>query len=214
MSAAAGRTAGGVIAGVIGGAVALAAIAAGSATPVALASGEAARLRVSWTARPERIETCRRLSDEELAQRSEHMRQRMECEGGFATYAIEVEVDGQRVEQSVVRGGGLRSDRPIHYLREFDVAPGGREVQVKLVRREAGSARGDDDRDGRDGDVDDDEDRGISAERNVREREERRRRERTALPAQVELDTTLTIAGGQVAVITFDPARQEFVVVP
>ena len=211
MSAAAGRTAGGVIAGVIGGAVALAAIAAGSATPVTLASGDAARLRVSWTARPERIETCRRLSDEELAQRSEHMRQRMECEGGFATYAIEVEVDGQRVEQSVVRGGGLRNDRPIHYLREFDVAPGEREVEVKLVRREADSARdnGEDE-----DDEDDDEDRGISAERAVREREERRRRERTALPARVELDTTLTIAGGQVAVITFDPARQEFVVVP
>jgi len=211
MRAGAGRTAGGAIAGVIGGAVALAAIAAGSATPVALASGDAARLRVSWTARPERIETCRRLSDEELAQRSEHMRQRMECEGGFATYAIEVEVDGQRVEQSVVRGGGLRNDRPIHYLREFDVAPGEREVEVKLVRREADSARdnGEDE-----DDEDDDEDRGISAERAVREREERRRRERTALPARVELDTTLTIAGGQVAVITFDPARQEFVVVP
>ena len=211
MSALAGRTAGGVIAGVIGGAVALAAIAAGSATPVTLASADAARLRVSWTARPERIETCRRLSDEELAQRSEHMRQRMECEGGFATYAIEVEVDGRRVEESVVTGGGLRNDRPIHYLREFDVAPGAREVEVKLVRREADSARdnGEDE-----DDEDDDEDRGISAERTVREREERRRRERTALPARVELDTTLTIAGGRVAVVTFDPARQEFVVVP
>jgi hypothetical protein len=207
-------SAGRVITGVLGGAVAVAAIAAGSATPVALASGNTARIRISWTARPERIETCRTLSDEELAQRSEHMRQRMECEGGFATYAIEVAVDGRRVEKSVVTGGGLRNDRPIHYLREFDVGPGEREVRVRLVRREANSPRDDDDRDEHDPDDDDDEDRGISAERNVREREERRRRERTALPVRVELDTTLTIAGGQVAVITFDPARQEFGVVP
>ena len=59
----------------------------------------------------------------------------------------------------------------------------------------------------------DDDDRGISAERTDRERDERRRRERTALPARVEMDTTLTIGAGRVAVITFDPGRREFVVV-
>ena len=199
----------GVIAGGLGGAIAVAGIVAGSATPVRLASGDEARLRISWTARPERIETCRTLSDEELAQRSEHMRQRMECEGGFATYALEIAVDGQRVGESVVTGGGLRNDRPIHYLREFEVQPGRREVELTLLRREAGSVRGEDD----EHDDDDDDDRGISAERTDRERDERRRRERTALPARVEMDTTLTIGAGRVAVITFDPGRREFVVV-
>lgn len=198
----------GVIAGGLGGAIAVAAIVAGSATPVRLASSDDARLRISWTARPERIETCRTLSDEELARQSEHMRQRMECEGGFATYALEVAVDGERAGESVVTGGGLRNDRPIHYLREFAVEPGEREVRLTLVRREAGSARGEED----EHDDDDDDDRGISAERTVREREERRRRERTALPARVELDTTLTIGAGRVAVITFDPGRRRFVV--
>jgi hypothetical protein len=209
MRAGAGWTAGGAIAGVIGAALAVAAIAAGSATPVGLASVDGARVRVSWTARPERIETCRALSDEELAQRPEHMRQRMECEGGFATYALDVAVDGRRLGESVVKGGGVRNDRPIHYLQEFEVEPGEREVQLTLVRREANAARSEEDGH----DDDDDDDRGISAVRTEREREERRRRERTALPAKVELDTTLSLRGGQVAVITFDPVRQAFVVV-
>ena len=203
-------TAGRTIAGLLGGAVAVAAIAAGSAAPVPLASRHAARIRLSWTARPERIETCRALSDEELAARSEHMRQRMECEGGFATYALAVSVDGERVAESVVQGGGLRNDRPIHYLREFGVEPGARAVRLTLERREAGSHDADEDQDGHDDD--DDDDRGISAERGDRERTERRRRERTALPAKVTLDTTLAIGAGRVAVITFDPAGRRFVV--
>ena len=211
MKAGARREAGGAIAGLIGAAVAVAAIAAGSATTVRLESADGARIRVSWTARPERIETCRTLSDEELAQRPEHMRQRMECEGGFATYALDVVVDGRRLGESVVKGGGVRNDRPIHYLQEFEVEPGEREVQLTLVRREANSARSAEDE--RDDDDDDDDDRGISAVRTEREREERRRRERTALPAKVELDTTLSLRAGRVAVITFDPVRQAFVVV-
>ncbi|MGE5927489.1 MAG: hypothetical protein ACM357_09050 [Gemmatimonadota bacterium] len=189
-------------------AAAAAALAAGSGIATPYHAADASRLRLSWTARPERIEQCRALSDEELVLRPEHMRQRMECEGGFATYALTVVIDGRQVEDAVLRGGGVRNDRPIHDLRELDVAPGRHRVQVSLVRREADAARDEDDEP--EGDDAGDDDSGISADRGERERTERARRQRAALPVSVTLDTTMVFRAGQVAVITFDAGARRF----
>ena len=171
-----------------------------SAAPVPLASAESARLRLSWSARPERIEKCRVLSNEELAKLGEHMRQRMECEGEFATYALRVEIDGSRVHESIVRGAGLRNDRPIYLLEDFNVGAGHRRVHVSFTRRE---------------EVDDDDDdseaerahadTGISIGRAQRENVERARRARAAIPPRLELDTALTFATGHVIIVTLDP---------
>ncbi len=208
MSSHLARWAGGVVAG----AITVAVIAAGSATPLPLHTGDAARIRLSWSARPERIETCRTLSEEEIAALPEHMRREVECEGRFATYALEVSVDGRRLEQSVITGGGLRSDRPIHYLRDFEVAGGDHSLHLSLVRRETGSApaASDADHDDDDDDDDDEERRELQAGRSERERMERRRREETALPPSLILDTTLVLEPGDVAIITFDPASRAF----
>ena len=210
MSASLGRAAIGVVAG----AFAAALIAAGSAVSLPLRSGDSGRIRLSWSARPERIETCRTLADEEVAALSEHMRRQVECEGRFATYALEVTVDGQLVEQSVITGGGLRADRPMHYLRDFAVADGKREFRLSLVRRETVPvAPGDDDGGpdrGQDDDDHDDDAARPEAGRSERERSERRRREQAALPPSLGLDTTIVIQPGQVVIVTFDPVRQEF----
>ena len=96
----------------------------------------AAELRLSWSARPERIETCRTLSDEEYARRPAHMRQRVVCEGTTATYALTVSADGIALDEAVVRGGGLRGDRPIFLLRSYAVPAGERRVQLRFARRE------------------------------------------------------------------------------
>jgi hypothetical protein len=196
-------------------AAAAAGIAAGSGPPLPFHGNDAARLRLSWTARPERIEQCRTLSEEELALRPEHMRQRVECEGGFATYALEIAVDGRRLAQAVIMGGGVRNDRPIHDLRDLDVTPGEHRVRVSLTRREADASNGDsdDDPDEHDGSGEDD-DSGISDDRAERERAERTRRQRAALPAAVVLDTTLRMEPGRVAVITFDADQRRFTMVP
>ena len=66
-----------------------------SAAPIPLHSADSAKLRLSWSARPERIEVCRTLSEKELESVPEHMRQRTNCEGVFATYALRIEIDGQ-----------------------------------------------------------------------------------------------------------------------
>lgn len=198
-------------------ALAAAGIAAGSGAPMAFHAKDAARLRLSWSARPERIEQCRTLSEEELALRPEHMRQRVECEGGFATYALEIAVDGRRVEQAVIMGGGARNDRPIHDLRDLDLPPGAHRVRVALTRREADASGGrdHDEHDTDEGDESGEEDdAGISADRGERERAERTRRQRAALPAAVVLDTSLVMEAGRVVVVTFDADERRFAVVP
>lgn len=124
-----------LIAAVVTGAAA-ALLARASAAPITFHGTDAARLRLSWSARPARIEVCRTVSAEELAKRPEHMRQRVECEGHFATYALRVEVDGRPADEAIVHGGGLRHDRPIYLLREFGVPRGAHRIRVSFTRRE------------------------------------------------------------------------------
>ena len=111
-------------------------LAASSGVSVPWHSSDAAELRLSWSARPEQIETCRVLSEEELATRPVHMRRARECEGQPATYDLEVVVDETTLDNAIVRGSGIRSDRPIFLLRSYPLAEGVRRVQVSLARRE------------------------------------------------------------------------------
>lgn len=189
-------------------ALALWLIARASAVPLPFHEGVAARLRLSWSARPERIEVCRTLSAEELAQRVEHMRQRVECVGRFATYALRVESDGLVIGETVVHGAGLRQDRPLYLLREYDVAPGVHRVRVSFTRREktdaaaaAAFAKT----------TSTEADTGIFAGRAQREVVEHARRARAAIPAHLELDTTLVFAPRRVLIVTFAPERRALV---
>jgi hypothetical protein len=175
-----------------------------SAAPLSYQPAGVARLRLSWNARPERIEVCRSASDEELERAEEHMRQRVVCDGRFATYALRVEADGRLLSESIVRGAGLRNDRPVYLLRDFDLSSGEHRVRVSFTRRErtdtiaayaAPSARAG-------------ADTGIFAGRAEREADERRRRARAAIPPRLVLDTTLAFAPGRVLVVTFDGDRR------
>ena len=187
--------------GVVFSALVLAAMAWLSAAPVPLSGAESARLRLSWSARPERIEKCRVLSDEELSKLGEHMRQRTECEGQFATYALRVDVDGSRIHESIVRGAGIRNDRPIYLLEDFNVGAGLHRLHVSFTRRETV----DDDDDEDSGVERAHADTGLSIGRAEREEVERARRARAAIPPRLELDTALTFTPGRVIVITLDP---------
>ncbi|HZJ00639.1 MAG TPA: hypothetical protein VFD22_08240 [Gemmatimonadaceae bacterium] len=181
----------------------LAAVARLSGSPVSTGNAGASRLRLSWTARPERIETCRTLSQKELEEREEHMRLRVECEGRFATYALKVFVGEQLVHSSVVHGAGLRNDRPIFLLRDIDVAPGTRRVLVSFTRRE----KTDGDSAKIEKEHDDDDSSGIFRGRAEREREERSRRARAAIPPKLLLDSIVSFHAGDALVLTFDSER-------
>lgn len=184
-------------------ALSLAAMTRISAAPVGLEGSESAKLRLSWSARPERIETCRVLSQEELEEREEHMRQRVECEGRFATYALEVFVDDQPVHQSVVRGAGLRHDRPIYLLREIAVSPGTHRIRISFRRRE----KTDNDAAAFEIETSSARDSGIFAGRAEREAVEHARRARAAIPAQLTLERSLAFRNGRVVVVTFESER-------
>jgi hypothetical protein len=185
-------------------ALGLALLAYTSAMPLPYHRDDMARLRLSWSARPERIEVCRRLSAEEQERLAEHMRQRVVCEGSFATYTLRVDVGGAAVAEDVIRGAGLRNDRPMYLLREYSVPAGRHRIRVTLTRREtpqdavpapaqapvAGA------------------DTGLFAGRAEREDTERGRRSRAAIPRSLMLDTTLAIAPREVVLVTFNAERR------
>lgn len=179
-------------------------LARASAAPMPYHDAGAALLRLSWSARPERIETCRTLSAEELEREEEHMRQRVECEGTFASYTLRVEADQRVMSESVVRGAGLRHDRPIYLLRELPVPGGAHRVRISFARRERPRDRSaDESTQGRS-----EPDTGIFAGRAEREEVERTRRRRAAIPSLLVLDTTLVFAPDRVVLITLDAERR------
>ncbi len=61
-----------------------------SRAPLAAYPSDTPILRLAWSVRPERIEHCRTLTDEELADVPAHMRQRVQCEGRSAGYRLGV----------------------------------------------------------------------------------------------------------------------------
>jgi hypothetical protein len=188
----------------IASAVVLVAVARTSAAPVAYHGGEDAVLRLSWSARPERIETCRTISKEELEREEEHMRQRVECDGTFASYVLRVESDQQLVSESIVRGAGFRHDRPIYLLREWPVSSGAHRVRVSFARREQPRDRNPTTTTQRRLDSD----TGIFAGRAEREEEERSRRRRAAIPSLLVLDTTFVFEPRRVVLVTLNAERR------
>lgn len=181
----------------------LALLAAASGARLPYHDGGMARLRLSWRALPERIEVCRERSAEELEELGEHMRQRMDCDGRFASYTLRVELDGHVLDESVVRGSGLRHDRPLYVLRDFDVPAGIHHARVSLIRRERATP---DSTPGQSARAT--ADTGIFAGRAERESVERSRRTRAAIPERLVFDTTVTFTPGRVLLLTYDVDRR------
>ena len=182
-----------------------------SAAPVRYSEPGMSSLRLSWSARPERIEVCRTLSAEELAREEEHMRQRVECEGHFATYALRVEADGRLLSESVVRGAGLRHDRPIFLLRDIDLSSGAHRIRVSFLRRERIDHRSEGETLG-EREARSEADTGLFAGRAAREVTERSRRTRAAIPPRLVLDTLLSFAPNRVLLVTLNADRRALVV--
>ena len=203
-------------------AVALAIGWASVAPMTAFRAGDAV-VRVSWGARPERVETCRTVSGEELAKLAPQMRQRVVCEGTTARYRLEVRRDGVLIASMDVRGGGLRHDRDLYVFREIPVYPGPSTIAVRFARLDsvpaeretglertdtveaatrrsradsAGAARG-----------------GIAPDRAIRETDERLRRRAEAVPPLLALDTTVTLGEREVLLVTYDPERRRLAAV-
>jgi len=194
--------------GVALGAAALLGMAWASRAPLHLESGGGAVLRISLGARPERIETCRTQTDEELAKLAPQMRQRVVCEGVTARYQLEVRRDGALLWSQLVRGGGLRHDRQLYVSRALPVPAGAASYIVHLTRVDtvdasaAAQSRDDIDeveREGRDSAQD------IMLGRSRREAEALSRRRDEAVPAELALTVDAALEQGEVLLVTYDP---------
>ena len=91
-------------------------------------------LRLAWTARPDRSETCRQPSESEQAKIPAHMRQALICEGATAEYRLTVRRNGEAIADHIVRAGGLRHDRPLYVFHEFRLPPGDATITVRFDR--------------------------------------------------------------------------------
>jgi hypothetical protein len=165
------------------------------------AGEEVAQVRLSLSARPERIERCRELSDDELAKLPAHMRMRTQCEGYSARYLLRVSVGEREVTHDTLRGGGLRHDRRLHVFQEHLVSPGQQRLLVEVTRLDEGQAPA----------VPDTAAGGavfaadtLLGGRAEREREERTRRVAEAMPQRLVLDTLMNLATRGVVLITFN----------
>ena len=122
-------------AGAVGGILLpVAALVWASAAPLTVEPHARAVVRLAWSARPERIETCRPRTAAELAQLPQHMRQPMVCEGQTAEYDLTVRRNGEVMLRQRVHGGGWRRDRRLYVLREIEVDPGSSAIDVTFDR--------------------------------------------------------------------------------
>jgi hypothetical protein len=187
-------------------------LARASSWPLTPHGSAAGVLRLAWTARPERVENCRSLSEEELSKLPAHMRQSVVCEGTTAAYRLEVRRDGSVVLDEIVRGGGWRHDRPLFVSRDIAMAPGDSLVSVRFVRIDspapaeavpAGAGRSDHD------EKDDRYSHAIDPDRRRREDEERLHLRGEIAPASLSLEHHLRFAPGRVILVTYDAERRE-----
>ena len=185
------------------GALLLAILVATSHTPFTFNSADDALLRVAWSARPERVESCHTLSEEELEKLPAHMRQRVVCEGTTASYSFEILRDGDTLSSTILRGGGLRHDRQLYAYQQLPIPHGRSTLQVTLTRLDSGTPG-----------VASTDDGPVAAapvtEREQRELDERRRRLEDEVPHSLTLSETLTLAPREVALLTYDAESRAF----
>lgn len=200
------------------------ALVAASRAPLVVHPAPAAMVRLAWSARPERIERCTRVSAEELAALPAHMRQHVVCEGTTARYAVAVSHEGVVLLADTLRGGGLRHDRQLYYFRELRVPAGRSVIDVRVTRLDSSTARraarddDDESRTTRAGERHDDDERGEEDDDDGggdeagahREREERRRRQQDAIPPLLVLRDTVTLAPREVMLVSYDRATHRF----
>ena len=173
------------------------AVASGSTAPITVHPSDQGVLRLTWSARPERVEVCREQTAEELAKLPKHMRQPLICEGASVRYRLTVLNGDQVVAERIVRGGGLRHDRRLYVFHEVALDPGEASIKVRFDRIEAEGTRS------------------VASEDDVPTAEERRvgRPAAETVPPRLTFDERLQIQPRAVILVTYSPERRALVAV-
>lgn len=176
----------------LGAAIGMAAL---SRAPYAETSGEGAMLRLSWRARGERVQECRKLSASEIEALPPHMRRSEVCEGRVLPYVLTVRIDGGELVHDTIHGAGARQDRPLYVFREIPLPAGAHHVSVAFVRERRSDDGGKDDDDGEE----------KSHHRRADYGDEH---DALATPPRLLLDVTTHLEPGAVGLVTYDPDRR------
>ena len=182
-----------------------------STAPLRVTTSDDAIVRLSLGARPQRIETCRTQSDEELEKLAPQMRQRVICEGVTARYRLLVRRNGEVIHEQIVRGGGLRHDRRLYVSRDLRVPAGPGVFTVELVRIDTVSGRDEEHEEEEEGEEEEERERAMSPDRQRREGEERRRRREEDVPPALRVEVEASLEPREVLLVTYDPVRRRLV---
>lgn len=194
-------------AGVVLGVAAMAVLVAGANTSITVHGSGQAILRLAWSVRPERVERCRQLSEEELARLPAHMRQPVVCEGASAQYRLTVLHDGVVAAERIVHGGGLRQDRRVYVFHELPLDPGDNTIEVRFDRIDPdlpGTAQPETD--------DDDGKKGNHGDDGQVEKKGRQAAGET-VPPQLRLTQRLRVRPRQVILVTYSQERRALAVI-
>jgi hypothetical protein len=170
-------------------------VASGSTAPITVHGSAHGVVRLTWSARPERVEVCREQSPEALAKLPQHMRQPVVCEGRSAEYRLTVLSGDRVVVNRIVRGGGLRHDRRLYVLEEVALDPGEVLISVRFDRIDPEGAQ-------------------VPASRAENELAANDRRTGPAaetVPRQLAFEQRLVIQPRTVIVVTYSPERRALV---
>lgn len=96
-------------------------------------AGDHAVLRLSLRTTRTAVEVCRERTEAELAELPAHMRRPRVCDAHRPAFELRVAVDGGEVLRRVLRGGGVRGDRPLIVDERLPVRPGPRRLDVTLA---------------------------------------------------------------------------------
>lgn len=165
-----------------------------SNAPLTTNSAPEARLRLAWSARPERVEECRQQSEEELARLPAHMRLPVVCEGAAVEYRLQVRIDGALVADRTVHGGGLRRDRRLYVFEEILLPAGDATVDVRFDRIDSNEP-------------------GAAAGERGRERVGLTPAQRGEVPPHLSLTRRFRFSSREVVLVTYDADRQELTAV-
>ncbi|UCG73204.1 MAG: hypothetical protein JSV45_02135 [Chromatiales bacterium] len=93
---------------------------------------ELAVIKLAFSHAAERLEPCRKLTPEELAQLAPNMRRPMECERERLPLLVELEIDGELVFRAEEPPTGLWQDGAATIYQKFQVQPGSHELVARL----------------------------------------------------------------------------------
>jgi hypothetical protein len=124
-----------------------------------------------------------------LKRRAEFVGETRTASGAVSTrFRLHVTVDDHVLEDGKVAGAGVKGDRPIYLLREFELQPGVHRLHVLFEKTS---------------DVGDDQEQ----PRNPSEQEPDRQAQRGTVPARLTMDTSVTVTAGAIVLVTYDSER-------